>query len=83
MFKRLSSGAGMAKRVTPHMLRHIAATILLRNGCPIGHIKEVLGHEHLITTCRYYLGFIDKDETKRALERFMVLTDFEEKSRRP
>jgi site-specific recombinase XerD len=74
MFKRLSQRASMAKRVTPHILRHTAATILLRNGCPIGHIKEMLGHEHLITTCRYYLGIIDKAETKRAVERFMIYT---------
>ena len=46
--------AGIAKRVTPHLLRHTAATQLLFNGCPIGHIKEILGHERLETTCRYY-----------------------------
>ena len=48
--------AGLNKRVTPHLLRHTAATQLLFNGCPVGHIKEILGHERLETTCRYYLG---------------------------
>jgi len=81
MFKRLSQRAGMVKRVTPHILRHTAATILLRNGCPIGHIKEMLGHEHLITTCRYYLGIIDKAETKRAVEKFMIMVNPEDDSR--
>jgi hypothetical protein len=28
----------------------------LFNGCPIGHIKALLGHERLETTCRYYVG---------------------------
>jgi integrase len=37
-------------------LRHTVATTLLFNGCPIGHIKEILSHEHLMTTCKFYLG---------------------------
>jgi integrase/recombinase XerD len=48
--------AGLTKPVSPHILRHTMATTLLFNGCPIGHIKELLGHERLDTTCRYYLG---------------------------
>ena len=55
-FMRLRELAGISKRITPHLLRHTAATQLLFNGCPIGHIKEILGHERLETTCRYYLG---------------------------
>ncbi len=45
MFRRLRMRAGLEKPVPPHVLRHTAATNLLRNGCPLGHIKEVLGHE--------------------------------------
>src|SRR6266851_494517 len=70
MFRRIRRWSGLDKAVTPHMLRHTAATNLLRNGCPIGHIKEILGHENLMTTCRYYLGILDKVETKRAHARF-------------
>jgi site-specific recombinase XerD len=70
MFRRIRCWSGLDKAVTPHMLRHTAATNLLRNGCPIGHIKEILGHENLMTTCRYYLGILDKVETKRAHARF-------------
>lgn len=32
------------------LLRHTVATTLLFNGCPIGHIHEILGHERLETT---------------------------------
>ncbi len=39
--------------------------LLLFNGCPIGHIKELLGHERLDTTCRYYLG-VDARTAKEA-----------------
>ncbi len=70
MFRRIRRWSGLDKAATPHMLRHTAATNLLRNGCPIGHIKEILGHENLMTTCRYYLGILDKVETKRAHARF-------------
>lgn len=63
--------AGLRKRVTPHILRHTAATQLLMNGCPIGHIKEILGHGRLETTCRYYLG-VDHRAAKGAHQRFLV-----------
>ena len=46
------------------MLRHTMATTLLTNGCPIGHIRAFLGHEHLTTTCRYYLGIIAEADVK-------------------
>jgi site-specific recombinase XerD len=67
-YRRLS---GINKRITPHLLRHTAATQLLFNGCPIGHIKEILGHERLETTCRYYLG-LDHSAAQRAHEQFLV-----------
>jgi integrase/recombinase XerD len=56
VFPRFARLAGLQKKVTAHVLRHTVATTLLFNGCPIGHIKELLGHERLDTTCRYYLG---------------------------
>jgi integrase/recombinase XerD len=55
-FPRFARLARLQKKVTAHVLRHTVATTLLFNGCPIGHIKELLGHERLDTTCRYYLG---------------------------
>ena len=58
------------KTVTLHVLRHTFATTLLKNGCPIGHIQGLLGHERLETTCRYYLGLIDNQELKKAHDRF-------------
>ena len=46
------------------------ATTLLFNGCPIGHIKELLGHEQLDTTCRYYLA-VDIRAAKAAHQKFL------------
>lgn len=53
------------KKITPHILRHTVATSLVFNGCPIVHVKEILGHEKLDTTCKYYLG-VDKEQAKKA-----------------
>ena len=62
--------AGINKPVRPHLLRHTAATQLLFNGCPVSHIKEILGHERLETTCRYYLG-LDRRAAKQAHLHFL------------
>ncbi len=70
-FARFRVRAGINKPVTPHLLRHTAATQLLFNGCPVGHIKEILGHERLETTCRYYLG-LDHRAAKKAHEQFLI-----------
>lgn len=70
-FSRYRKLAGLNKPVRPHLLRHTAATQLLFNGCPVGHIKEILGHERLETTCRYYLG-LDKRAAKLAHQQYLV-----------
>ena len=70
-FTRYRNLAGINKPVTPHLLRHTAATQLLFNGCPVGHIKEILGHERLETTCRYYLG-LDHRAAKQAHQRYLA-----------
>jgi site-specific recombinase XerD len=70
-FHRYASQAGLGKRVYPHMLRHTMATTLLANGCPIGHIRAMLGHEHLTTTCKYYLGIIAEKDVKAAHAKYL------------
>lgn len=70
VFERARRASGITKKVSPHILRHTMATTLLFNGCPIGHIKELLGHERLDTTCRYYLG-LDIRAAKEAHGKFL------------
>jgi integrase/recombinase XerC len=54
-FRRYASAAGVTerKRVTPHTLRHVFASELLRAGANLRQIQELLGHKHLDSTQRY------------------------------
>lgn len=45
--------AGLKNRVTPHMLRHTAATQLIEAGVDIRFIQRLLGHASLTTTELY------------------------------
>jgi len=69
-FQRFEKRSTVGKTITAHILRHTMATTLLFNGCPIGHIRALLGHERLDTTCRYYLG-LDLRAAKAAHEEFL------------
>ena len=62
--------AHINKKLTPHILRHTVATNLIFNGCPIVHVKEILGHERLDTTCKYYLG-VDKEQARKAHSQYL------------
>jgi len=53
MLAILGRAAGVATRITPHMLRHTVATLLLRFGTDIRIVQEVLGHASIATTQRY------------------------------
>jgi site-specific recombinase XerD len=48
-----AAGVNERKRVTPHTLRHVFASELLRAGANLRQIQELLGHKHLDSTQRY------------------------------
>ncbi|MFV3126712.1 tyrosine-type recombinase/integrase [Niveispirillum sp. KHB5.9] len=50
---RLAEQAGLNRRVTPHMLRHTAATQLIEAGVDIRFVQKLLGHASIATTQIY------------------------------
>lgn len=61
LVSRLAQKAGIAKRVSPHVLRHTHATLALELGVPLHHLQDSLGHTDPRTTRRY-------DHTRHRLE---------------
>jgi integrase/recombinase XerD len=51
--KYYAHAAGIKKNVTTHTLRHTCATHMLKNGAPVRHLQEMLGHESLDSTQIY------------------------------
>jgi len=68
LVRRYARCAGIAKRVTPHTLRHSFATHLLTHGADLRVVQELLGHARVETTEIY--THLDRTDLKRAHRKF-------------
>ena len=48
--KSIAAHSGIQRRITPHMLRHTAATLLIETGVDIRFVQRLLGHSSIATT---------------------------------
>ena len=51
--KAVAGHSRIRKNITTHTIRHTCATHMLRNGAPVRHIQEMLGHDSLESTMVY------------------------------
>jgi integrase/recombinase XerD len=69
--RRYARQIGLTRRITPHMLRHTAATLLIETGVDIRFVQRLLGHSSIATTEIY--THVSDEALRTTLERANVL----------
>ena len=61
-------------KVSPHDLRHTAATLALESGANLKDVQEMLGHADFSTTASFYTGITEetKHSTAEAMQRLIL-----------
>ena len=67
LISRLAKKAGLSKEITPHMLRHGQAVLMLKNGARMEQIQDKLRHKSPVTTVEIYAEF-DEEARRNAAQ---------------
>lgn len=68
MIQHYTKAAGIEQHITPHMIRHSFATLLLEKGVDIRIIQQLLGHASIVTTQIY--TNVASEQKKKILEMY-------------
>lgn len=68
MLRHYTKEAGIEQHITPHMIRHSFATLLLEEGVDIRIIQQLLGHASIVTTQIY--TNVASEQKKKILETY-------------
>uniref|UniRef100_UPI00311B268E tyrosine-type recombinase/integrase n=1 Tax=Bradyrhizobium sp. ISRA442 TaxID=2866197 RepID=UPI00311B268E len=71
--RRYSELSSSRRRITPHMLRHTAATLLIERGVDIRFVQKLLGHSSISTTEIY--THVSDEALRASLEKADVLAN--------
>jgi site-specific recombinase XerD len=80
MLAAIGKRAGLTKRLSPHKLRHTAATLSLKYGANLEYVRRILGHTDIKTT-EVYLGVADTDVAE-AHRKFSPVAHLAEKAKK-
>lgn len=68
--KRVATRCDLQDRVTPHVLRHTLATVLINQGAPLSAVQSLLGHSKPETTQLY--ATLSGSAREQAYKRYFV-----------
>ena len=64
---KVAKRCGIEKKISAHSLRATVASMLHKNGVPVGEIKDLLGHQNIMTTMMY-IRKTDEEQESAALK---------------